>query len=227
MASLFDDDDRPADPASAGAPPARTPLAERMRPRTLDEMVGQDALLAPGRPLREAIDADVLQSIILWGPPGTGKTTLARVIADTTKARFVAFSAVTSGIKEIKTVMAEAEEARRRRGRRTMLFVDEIHRFNKAQQDAFLPHVEAGDIVLIGATTENPSFEVNAALLSRSKVFVLQPLDEAAVAGDPAARAGPIRSAASAWTRRRTRSRSPTTAPPPSPATPAATPASR
>ena len=183
MASLFDDDDRPADPASAGAPPARTPLAERMRPRTLDEIVGQDALLAPGRPLREAIDADVLQSIILWGPPGTGKTTLARVIADTTKARFVAYSAVTSGIKEIKTVMAEAEEARRRLGRRTILFVDEIHRFNKAQQDAFLPHVEAGDLVLIGATTENPSFEVNAALLSRSKVFVLQPLDEAAVAG--------------------------------------------
>jgi len=183
VASLFDDDDRPADPASAGAPPARTPLAERMRPRTLDEIVGQDALLAPGRPLREAIDADVLQSIILWGPPGTGKTTLARVIADTTKARFVAYSAVTSGIKEIKTVMAEAEEARRRLGRRTILFVDEIHRFNKAQQDAFLPRVEAGDLVLIGATTENPSFEVNAALLSRSKVFVLQPLDEAAVAG--------------------------------------------
>ena len=154
-----------------------------MRPRTLDEIVGQDALLAPGRPLREAIDADVLQSIILWGPPGTGKTTLARVIADTTKARFVAYSAVTSGIKEIKTVMAEAEEARRRLGRRTILFVDEIHRFNKAQQDAFLPRVEAGDLVLIGATTENPSFEVNAALLSRSKVFVLQPLDEAAVAG--------------------------------------------
>ena len=154
-----------------------------MRPRTLDEIVGQDALLAPGRPLREAIDADVLQSIILWGPPGTGKTTLARVIADTTKARFVAYSAVTSGIKEIKTVMAEAEEARRRLGRRTILFVDEIHRFNRAQQDAFLPRVEAGDLVLIGATTENPSFEVNAALLSRSKVFVLQPLDEDAVAG--------------------------------------------
>ncbi len=179
MASLFDDDP----PAGAGdAPPARTPLAERMRPRTLDEIVGQEALLAPGRPLREAIDADVLQSIILWGPPGTGKTTLARVIADTTRARFTAYSAVMSGIKEIKAVMAEAEETRRRLGRRTMLFVDEIHRFNKAQQDAFLPRVEAGDLVLVGATTENPSFEVNAALLSRSKVFVLQPLDEAAIA---------------------------------------------
>jgi len=179
VGSLFDDD--PAAPG-ADAPPARTPLAERMRPRTLDEIVGQDALLAPGRPLREAIDADVLQSVILWGPPGTGKTTLARVIAETTRAKFVAYSAVMSGIKEIKAVMAEAEETRRRLGRRTMLFVDEIHRFNKAQQDAFLPRVEAGDLVLVGATTENPSFEVNAALLSRSKVFVLKPLDEAAIA---------------------------------------------
>ena len=140
MATLFDDDpDARAEPGDA--PPARTPLAERMRPRTLDEIVGQAALLAPGRPLRESIDADVLQSIILWGPPGTGKTTLARVIADTTKARFIAYSAVMSGIKEIKTVMAEAEEARRRLGRRTILFVDEIHRFNKAQQDAFLPRL--------------------------------------------------------------------------------------
>ena len=148
-----------------------------MRPRTFDEFVGQEELLAPGKPLREAIERDLLQSIILWGPPGTGKTTLARIIADTTKARFVSFSAVLSGIKEIRDVMSEAERLRRSTGRRTIVFIDEIHRFNKAQQDAFLPRVEAGDIVLIGATTENPSFEVNAALLSRSKVFVLRGLN--------------------------------------------------
>jgi putative ATPase len=147
-----------------------------MRPRAFDEFVGQQDLLAPGRPLREAIERDLLQSIVLWGPPGTGKTTLARIIADTTKARFVSFSAVLSGIKEIREVMAEAERIRRSTGRRTIVFIDEIHRFNKAQQDAFLPRVEAGDIILIGATTENPSFEVNAALLSRSKVFVLRGL---------------------------------------------------
>lgn len=152
------------------------PLAERMRPRTFDELVGQQELLAPGRPLRAAIERDALQSIILWGPPGTGKTTIARLIATVTRAHFIAFSAVLSGIKDIKAVMAEAQAARRELARRTILFVDEIHRFNKAQQDAFLPRVEAGDIALIGATTENPSFEVNAALLSRSKVFVLQPL---------------------------------------------------
>ena len=159
--------------APASGPGAPAPLAERMRPRTFEEFVGQEPLLAPGRPLREAIERDALQSIILWGPPGTGKTTLARLIATAIQAHFIAFTAVLSGIKEIKTVMAEAEETRRRLGRRTILFVDEIHRFNKAQQDAFLPRVEAGDIVLVGATTENPSFEVNAALLSRSKVFVL------------------------------------------------------
>ena len=147
-----------------------------MRPRSFDEFVGQEELLARGKPLREAIDRDLLQSIILWGPPGTGKTTLARIIADTTRARFVSFSAVLAGIKEIREVMAEATRMRRATGRRTIVFIDEIHRFNKAQQDAFLPRVEAGDIVLIGATTENPSFEVNAALLSRSKVFVLRGL---------------------------------------------------
>jgi putative ATPase len=162
--------------------PASTPLAERMRPRSFDELVGQGELLAPGKPLREAIEQDLLQSIILWGPPGSGKTTLARIIAETTKARFVSFSAVLSGIKEIRDVMSEAERLRRATGRRTILFIDEIHRFNKAQQDAFLPRVEAGDIVLIGATTENPSFEVNAALLSRSKVFVLRALTTEEVA---------------------------------------------
>jgi putative ATPase len=175
--SLFDDAE-PRQPASN----AQAPLAERMRPRAFDEFIGQEELLAPGKPLREAIERDLLQSIILWGPPGTGKTTLARIIADTTKARFVSFSAVLSGIKEIREVMSDAERLRKATGRRTIVFIDEIHRFNKAQQDAFLPRVESGDIVLIGATTENPSFEVNAALLSRSKVFVLRGLSVEEVA---------------------------------------------
>lgn len=151
------------------------PLAERMRPETLDEYVGQQHILAPGKPLRTQIERDQLSSMILWGPPGVGKTTLARMIARLTRADFVPFSAVMSGVKEIRAVMTDAEK-NRRAGRRTVVFIDEIHRFNKAQQDAFLPYVERGDIILIGATTENPSFEVISALLSRSKVYALAPL---------------------------------------------------
>lgn len=151
------------------------PLASRMRPQTLDQIVGQQHLLAPNQMLRRLIDADRVPSMILWGPPGVGKTTLARVIARHTKSEFISFSAVTSGIKEIKELMAQAQQ-NAAYGQRTIVFVDEIHRFNKAQQDAFLPYVENGSIVLIGATTENPSFEINSALLSRCRVFVLQPL---------------------------------------------------
>ena len=155
----------------------QAPLASRLRPETLDEYVGQQHLVGKGMLLRQLIEKDQISSMIFWGPPGVGKTTLARIIANKAKAHFVEFSAVTSGIKEVKEVMKEAEE-NRRRGIRTLLFTDEIHRFNKAQQDAFLPYVEKGSIVLVGATTENPSFEINSALLSRCKVFILKALTE-------------------------------------------------
>ena len=166
----------PDSPQAKGA----RPLADRMRPRTLVEFVGQEHILAPGKPLRLQIERDDPGSLIFWGPPGSGKTTLAQIIAHMTKAEFIEFSAVLSGIKEIKQVMAEAEKARSY-GTRTILFVDEIHRFNRAQQDAFLPHVERGNIRLIGATTENPSFEINGALLSRTRVYILKQLTEAQI----------------------------------------------
>jgi putative ATPase len=159
------------------APQSGRPLADRMRPQTLDEFIGQQELLGPGKPLRNQIERDELGSMLLWGPPGCGKTTLARIIARRTRSEFLPFSAVLAGIKEIKDVMAKAEVGRRY-NRRTIVFVDEMHRFNRAQQDAFLPHVEAGNILLIGATTENPSFEVIAPLLSRMKVYVLRALSE-------------------------------------------------
>jgi putative ATPase len=176
MRDLFDRDD-----AGQGGPPRAArpaPLAERMRPRSLDEIVGQDDLLGRDAPFRKAIEADQIASMILWGPPGSGKTTLARLLADRSRSRLVAFSAVLSGIREIKDIMTLAERSAAAGGERTFLFIDEIHRFNRAQQDAFLPHVERGTIVLIGATTENPSFSINAALLSRCAVHVLKALSD-------------------------------------------------
>ena len=171
--SLFESN--PLSHADFSASDSKRPLADRMRPATLDEYAGQEHILGPGKPLRAQIERDQLTSIVLWGPPGVGKTTLAHIIARMTKSEFLPFSAVLSGIKEIKAVMVDAERLRKL-GRKTIVFIDEIHRFNKAQQDAFLPYVERGDIILIGATTENPSFEINAALLSRSRVYMLRAL---------------------------------------------------
>ncbi|HEX8684203.1 MAG TPA: AAA family ATPase [Ardenticatenaceae bacterium] len=162
--------------AGRGEAEQSQPLAARMRPRTLDEFVGQEPIVGPGRLLRRAIEADQLSSVILYGPPGTGKTTLARIIANTTKGHFIAINAVLAGVKEIREAIEQAREKRNLYGQRTILFVDEVHRFNKAQQDALLPHVESGIIILVGATTENPYFEVNKALVSRSRVFQLAPL---------------------------------------------------
>src|SRR5204862_1701587 len=164
--------------AAAAKDPSLVPLAERMRPRTVDEIVGQDHILGPNTLLREAIETDQVPSLIFWGPPGSGKTTLARVIAAATRAELVALSAVDSGIKDIREAVAQAERRLSEHRQRTLLFIDEIHRFNKAQQDALLPHVERGTVTLIGATTENPSFEVNSALLSRCRVFALRALEE-------------------------------------------------
>jgi putative ATPase len=172
--SLFSDDAFPPLDKPSGDD---APLAERLRPKSLEDVVGLEELLGEKRFLRNAIESDRIPSMIFWGPPGSGKTTLARIIAKTTRARFVQFSATSTSIKDIKTLMEEARKARQARGSKTIVFIDEIHRFNKAQQDAFLPYVEAGDIILIGATTENPSFEVNSALLSRSKVVVIPALE--------------------------------------------------
>ena len=172
--SLFGDDPFPA-PAEKITPDA--PLPERLRPKALEDVVGLEEVLGDGRFLRNAIESDRIPSMIFWGPPGSGKTTLARIIARSTRARFVTFSATSTSIKEIRELMEEARKMRAARGSKTIVFIDEIHRFNKAQQDAFLPYVEAGDIILIGATTENPSFEVNSALLSRSKVVVIPALE--------------------------------------------------
>lgn len=187
MRSRRDDDSGVLFPSSAPSGSLRealpgAPLADRMRPRTLDELEGQDEILGADTPLRRALEQDALPSLILWGPPGSGKTTLAHVIRRRTAAHFEALSAVLSGVKEVREALQQAAARRRREGRRTILFIDEIHRFNKAQQDALLAHVESGDVILIGATTENPSFEVNSALLSRCRLVVLKPLDAAQLA---------------------------------------------
>ena len=172
--SLFGDDSIRDTPEK---PQPDAPLPERLRPKSLEDVIGLKDILGPGRFLRNAIESDRIPSMIFWGPPGSGKTTLARIIARTTRARFVQFSATSTSIKDIKTLMEEARKGRQLRGSKTIVFIDEIHRFNKAQQDAFLGYVESGDITLIGATTENPSFEVNSALLSRTKVVVIPALD--------------------------------------------------
>lgn len=179
MTDLFD---TPKGDAEKTRPASPAPLADRMRPRTFDELLGQDDIVGPGKPLRNVLSTDKLPSIILWGPPGSGKTTLARLIATSSGCAFVAFSAVTATVKDVREVIAQARARWKSRGTRTILFVDEIHRFNKAQQDAFLPYVEDGTIVLIGATTENPSFECNSALLSRCRVFILRALRDEEIA---------------------------------------------
>src|SRR5215831_2435266 len=176
--SLFDADEVHSAAAPEPASDARMPLAARMRPRTLDEIVGQEHIIGPGKVLRRAIESDHVPSMILWGPPGTGKTTLAEVIAGATRTYFIRLSAVTAGVVELRKAVETANERRKAYNQRTILFIDEIHRFNKAQQDAVLPHVERGVLTLIGATTENPSFEVNAALLSRCRVFTLRALTD-------------------------------------------------
>src|SRR5205809_5153792 len=178
MADLFADQEIPS--RAPEAPPANAPLADRLRPKTLDQVVGQEHLTGPEGAIGRMVAAGRLSSIILWGPPGTGKTTIARLLADAVGMRFVAISAVFSGVADLKKVFAEARDFART-GRQTLLFVDEIHRFNRAQQDGFLPYVEDGTVVLVGATTENPSFELNAALLSRCQVLILRRLDHAAL----------------------------------------------
>src|SRR5215467_8058177 len=180
QSSLFGLDDIPSSPKTSPSAPTTSgePLASRMRPRTLDEILGQEHLLAPGRVVRRSIEEDRVTSMILWGPPGSGKTTLAEVIARQTRAHFVTLSAVAAGVADLRKVAEDARKLRQFSRQRTILFIDEIHRFNKAQQDAVLPHVERGTITLIGATTENPSFEVNAALLSRCRVFTLHSLSD-------------------------------------------------